>query len=68
MSMEENESSKSRYKTHSAEYKVTKIEEFIKSGKSEAAFCRDEGICLSTFRSSRSKSGIVKALTPSDEK
>ncbi len=31
--MEENESSKSRYKTYSAEYKVTKIEGFIKSGK-----------------------------------
>ena len=38
MSIEENESSKSRYKTYSAEYKVTKTEEFIKSGKSETAF------------------------------
>ena len=36
--MEENESSKGRYKTYSAEYKVTKIEEFMKSRKSEAAF------------------------------
>ena len=44
--MEENENSRGRYKTYSAEYKVTKIEEFAKSGKSEAAFCRDEGICL----------------------
>ena len=47
---------------------MTKIKEFVKSGKSEAVFCRDEGICLSTFRSWRSKSGIVKDLTPSDEK
>ena len=46
--MEENESSKGRYKTYSAEFKIAKIEEFMKSGKSEAAFCRDEGICLST--------------------
>ena len=38
MSMKENESNKGRYKTYSAEYKVTKIEEFIKSGKSEAVF------------------------------
>ena len=49
--MEGNENSRGRYKTYSAEYKVTKIEEFAKSGKSETAFCRDEGICLSTFRS-----------------
>ena len=61
--MEENESSKGRYKTYSAEFKIAKIEEFMKSGKSEAAFCRDEGICLSTFRSWRSKSGLVKAET-----
>ena len=66
--MEENENSRGRYKTYSAEYKVTKIEEVAKSGKSETAFCRDQGICLSTFRSWRSKSGIVKAVIPGDEK
>ena len=66
--MEENESNKGRYKTYSAEYKVTKIEEFVKSGKSEAAFCREEGICLSTFRSWRCKSGIAKAVIPGNEK
>ena len=66
--MEENENSRGRYKTYSAEYKVTKIEEFAKSGKSETAFCRDEGICLSTFRSWRSKSGLVKAETTVENK
>ena len=66
--MEENESSKGRYKTYSAEFKIAKIEEFMKSGKSEAAFCRDEGICLSTFRSWRSKSSLVKAETTVENK
>ena len=66
--MEENESSKGRYKTYSAEFKIAKIEEFMKSEKSEAAFCRDEGICLSTFRSWRSKSGLVKAETTVENK
>ena len=66
--MEENESSKGRYKTYSAEFKIAKIEEFMKSGKSEAAFCRDEGICLSTFRSWRSKSCLVKAETTVENK
>ena len=66
--MEENESSKGRYKTYSAEFKIAKIEEFMKSEKSEAAFCRDEGICLSTFRSWRCKSGIAKAVISGNEK
>lgn len=53
-----------RYKVYSAEFKVSKIEEFLKSGKSESAFCREAGICLSTFRSWRSKSGLGKAANP----
>ena len=42
--MEENESSKGRYKTYSAEFKIAKIEEFMKSGKSVAAVGRGERI------------------------
>lgn len=66
--MEEKGNNKSRYKAYSAEFKIAKIEEFVKSGKSETAFCREEGICLSTFRSWRCKSGLSKVDTTVEDK
>ena len=54
-----------KYKTYSAEFKTAKLEEFIKSGKSESAFARENGISLSTFRSWKQKAGIG-ASSPSD--
>ncbi len=50
-----------KYKTYSAEYKVGKVEEYLKSGKSQRVFCEENGICLSTFRSWMDKSQISMA-------
>lgn len=48
-----------KYQTYSAEYKAAKIEEFLKSGKSELAFTKENGLCLTTFRNWRQKAGIT---------
>lgn len=53
----DDESIQNKYKVYSTEFKAAKIEEFLKSGKSEAAFCKENDICVSTFRSWRKKVG-----------
>lgn len=48
-----------KYKTYAAEFKVKKVEEFLKSGKSQREFCQENDINLTTFRCWMEKSQIA---------
>lgn len=48
----------SKYKTYSAEFKASKVEEFLRSGKSETAFAKENNIAHTTFRAWREKVGV----------
>ena len=56
-----------KYKTYAAEFKVKKVEEFLKSGKSQREFCQENDINLTTFRCWMEKSQIAASSGHKEE-
>jgi transposase-like protein len=56
-----------KYKTYAAEFKVKKVEEYLKSGKSQREFCQENDINLTTFRCWMEKSQIATSPGQKEE-